>query len=167
MGSSEVARMATTLRPLCEAAGLDLELLEVVPAGRRRIVRVVVDRDGGVDLDAIAEISRTISAALDAAEVLGETPYVLEVTSPGVARPLVRPMHWRRALGRLVRVDLAGGGSVEGRVVACDDTGADLRADGPDQAVRVAYADVARARVQVEFARAGPPAAELDEEDGR
>jgi ribosome maturation factor RimP len=165
-GRSQAAQLAAMLRPVCEAAGLDLEHVEVAPAGRRQIVRVVVDRDGGVDLDAIAEISRTVSAALDAADALGAVPYVLEVTSPGVDRPLLTPVHWRRATGRLVRVELVGGGSLEGRVVACDEVGADLQVDGGTGAARVAYPDVARARVQVEFSRVGTVADDLDGKEG-
>jgi ribosome maturation factor RimP len=170
-GNSEVARLAETLRPLCQAACLDLEDIEVTPAGRRRVVRVVVDRDGGVDLDAVAEISRAISQELDSADVMGAVPYVLEVTSPGVDRPLVAPAHWRRATGRLVRVELTGGRTVEGRVARSDEDGADLAPEGVDACVRVSYTDVAQARVQVEFSRVGPREDEsledFEREEGR
>ncbi|HEX3828039.1 MAG TPA: ribosome maturation factor RimP [Sporichthyaceae bacterium] len=169
---SEVGRLAAVLRPLCQAAGLDLEEIEVAAAGRRRLVRVVVDRDGGVDLDAVAEISRAISAEMDSSDAMGAVPYVLEVTSPGVDRPLVRPAHWRRATGRLVRVELAGGRTVEGRVVRSDDAGVDLRSDDADACVRVSYGEVAGARVQVEFSRVGASEefrseGESDGEEGR
>jgi ribosome maturation factor RimP len=160
--------LAAVLRPLCQAAGLDLEDIAVASAGRRRVVRVVVDRDGGVDLDAVAEISRAISGELDSADLMGSVPYVLEVTSPGIDRPLVRPAHWRRATGRLVRVELPGGCTVEGRVVRNDEDGVDLRADGAGAAVRVSYTDVARARVQVEFSRVGASEEfDFDGEEGR
>ena len=166
--SSEVARLAAVLRPLCQAAGLDLEEIEVAAAGRRQLVRVVVDRDGGVDLDAVAEISRAISAELDSADAMDAVPYVLEVTSPGVDRPLVRPAHWRRATARLVRVELVGGRTVEGRVVRSDDDGAQLRVDGDGACVRVSYGEVAQARVQVEFSRVGASEEfESDGEEGR
>ena len=98
------------LAPVVSATGHDLEDLTVTAAGRRSLVRVVVDADGGIDLDAVADISRAISDALDAeagdapggAAFAG--PYVLEVTSPGVDRPLTEQRHWRRAVGRLVEV---------------------------------------------------------------
>ena len=72
-------------------------------AGRRSVVRVIVDSDGGVDLDAVADVSKAVSDALDEADPLGEQPYVLEVTSPGVDRPLTEPRHWRRNIGRKVK----------------------------------------------------------------
>jgi ribosome maturation factor RimP len=131
----------------------------------RSIVRVVVDRDGGIDLDAVADASRLASATLDAAEEdpAGSPlpgPYVLEVTSPGVDRPLAQPRHWRRARGRLVSVRRRDGGHVEGRVLGADDEGADLAVPvGPAvrgrpprrRVVRILFAEVALAAVQVEF----------------
>src|SRR3954451_21966512 len=97
-------RVRDALDPLVTAAGYDLEDVSVTAAGRRSVVRVIVDRDGGVDLDAVAEVSRALSAGLDESDVMGEAPYVLEVSSPGVDRALTEPRHWRRAIGRRVRV---------------------------------------------------------------
>jgi ribosome maturation factor RimP len=130
------------------------------------VLRVIVDRDGGVDLDAVAEISREISGALDAADVMGPVPYVLEVSSPGVDRPLVRPAHWRRAADRLVRIELRSGEVVEGRVMSIDDSGVLLVAGARE--IRLPFADVVRAQVQVEFSGVGAPD-ELgsDGEEGR
>lgn len=145
------ARLDTLLSPVVGHAGADLEQVEVVPAGRRRVVRVVVDRDGGIDLDGVATLSRAVSAALEDADLMGATPYVLEVTSPGVDRPLTAPRHWRRAAGRLVRVVRVDGTTVTGRVLGADDDAVDL--GGPEGAGRLRYRDVARARVEVEFAR--------------
>jgi ribosome maturation factor RimP len=96
------------LEPVVRAAGLDLESVRVGSAGRRRLLRVVVDADGGVDLDNIALVSREASARLDDTGAMGEAPYTLEVSSPGVDRPLTQPRHWRRAVGRLVRVPVSG-----------------------------------------------------------
>lgn len=96
------------LEPVVRAAGLDLESVRVGSAGRRRLLRVVVDADGGVDLDNIALVSREASARLDDTGAMGEAPYTLEVSSPGVDRPLTQPRHWRRAVGRLVRVPASG-----------------------------------------------------------
>jgi len=143
--------LRSVCEPLCSAAGLDLEALEVSPTGRRRRILLVVDRDGGVGLDECAELSRAVSDALDGGDVMGDAQYTLEVSSPGVSRPLTLPRHWRRNTGRLVRVVLASGGEVTGRVVGADDDGADVDVDG--RARRLAYADVGKARVQVEFRR--------------
>ena len=154
--SVEVIRAA--IAPVLERAGVDLEAIEVQSAGRRDIVRVVVDRDGGVDLDLIAELSREISAALDApavAEALAAA-YVLEVTSPGVDRPLTEPRHWRRARGRLVEVRLVDGTVVVGRVGASDASGV-----GIDERV-IPLAEVVSGHVQVEFSRPSDPDAERD-----
>ena len=70
--------------------------MEITPAGKRRILRIAVDKDGGVTLDDVAEATREISRVLDASDAMGEQPYTLEVTSRGVDRPLTLPRHWRR-----------------------------------------------------------------------
>src|SRR6202035_2080698 len=95
-------RLTRLLEPVVHALDLDLESVRVSAAGRRRLRRVVVDADGGVSLDTIALASRELSARLDKAIEMGELPYTLEVSSPGVDRPLTEPRHWRRAVGRLV-----------------------------------------------------------------
>jgi ribosome maturation factor RimP len=153
--------LADRLRPVVAAAvaglGFDLESLDVQSAGRRKLVKVVVDSDDGVELDLLSGVSRAVAATLDAHdEVLGG-PYTLEVTSPGVDRPLTRPRHWRRARLRLVRVRPHDGPEFTGRVGCCDDTGVELLVDGHLR--RVDYRTMARAAVEVEFRQ--PPAAEL------
>lgn len=142
-------RLARLLEPILTEVGFDLEALEVTPVGKRRLVRVVVDSDNGVDLDLVGEVSQTISSTLDATDVMGQSPYVLEVTSPGVDRPLTEPRHWRRARGRLVRAPLTAGGQVQGRVTHADESGVTLDVDG--QIRTYAFSDLGRGRVQVEF----------------
>jgi ribosome maturation factor RimP len=139
------------VEPVCAAHGVDLEALEIAPAGRRRRVSVVVDADGGVDLDRCAEVSRAVSTALDASDVLGDGPYTLEVGSPGVSRPLRLPRHWRRNVGRLVRVALADGGDLVARIVAADDAAVVLDVDGSLR--ELPHNAIDNARVQVEFRR--------------
>lgn len=160
--SAEAQRVRAVLEPLLAESGVDLEQVDVAPAGRRRVLRIVVDRDGGIDLDAVADVSRVVAAALDEAETMGETPYVLEVTSPGVDRPLTRPAHWRRATNRLVRAVLTDGSAVVGRVHVADEAGADLLVGpvdptqrGEPRPFRLDFAQVSRAQVQIEFAPAG------------
>ena len=141
-----------TLRPVVEGIGYDLEQVTVTSAGRRSLVRVSVDADGGIDLDAVAEVSRAVSEALDAEDDSGFAgPYVLEVSSPGVDRPLTEPRHWRRAVGRLVEVSV-GDATLTGRVVAADDAGVTLDVSGDRR--EVGWASLGRGRVQVEFSRA-------------
>jgi ribosome maturation factor RimP len=114
---------------------------------------VIVDSDGGVSLDDVAIVSQEVSAALDDSEAMGSGPYVLEVTSPGVDRPLTHPRHWRRASGRLVRATLTGGEEVIGRVTAADDTAVVLDTEGRER--RLGYDELTRGLVQVEFNRRG------------
>lgn len=148
MATGSVVALRTVLDPVVTERGYDLEEVAVQPAGRRSIVRVVVDRDGGVDLDAIADVSRAVSAALDASPAVGDAPYVLEVTSPGVDRPLTAPRHWRRNLGRLVTA-----GELTGRILDADEQAVTLDVAGEHR--RLAYDDIGPGRVQVEFSRAG------------
>ncbi len=151
------------LDPVVATTGFDLEDVAVTPAGRRRLVRVVVDRDGGVSLDDVADVSRAVSDALDFADALGAAPYVLEVTSPGVDRPLTEQRHWRRARGRLVTAVLADGTSATGRVADVDDAGVTLDQDGVSRLL--SWEQVRRGAVQVEFARAAEEAEEAVEGD--
>jgi ribosome maturation factor RimP len=146
MASLSQTRLSELVEPVVALAGYDLEELTVTPAGRRSVVRVVVDRDGGVDLDAVAEVSRAVSAALDDSDVLGEVPYVLEVTSPGVDRPLTEPRHWRRNVGRLVSA-----GDRTGRIREVTDDGVVIEDSGDVETI--SFADLPEGRVVVEFKR--------------
>jgi ribosome maturation factor RimP len=154
-GASDRDTLQRTLSPVVTARGFDLEEVVVTPAGKRRMLRVVVDKDGGVDLDDIANVSSAVSATLDESDAMGAVPYVLEVTSPGVDRPLTLPRHWRRAADRLVRVGIAGVGDRTGRVLSADDDGVLLDIDGAEQ--QVAWADLGSGHVQIEFNRKSKP----------
>ena len=145
-------RLTGELTEPLAATGLDLEALELSQAGRRRMLRVAVDKDGGVTLDDIAEATREVSRVLDLSDVMGEQPYTLEVTSPGIDRPLTHPRHWRRNAGRLVKVSPREGEAVTGRITASDEDGAVLDVEGTER--RFAYADVHKAKVQIEFTKA-------------
>ena len=161
--SADAQRLAGLLEPAVTAMGMDLEGVRVTSAGRRRLLRVVVDADGGVSLDDIEQVSRELSAVLDQAAAMGEAPYTLEVSSPGVDRPLTEPRHWRRAVGRLVTAPLAGQppaadgpgaagpASVHGRVSQADASGVTLDVQGDSR--RFSYGDLGPGRIQIEFAR--------------
>jgi len=146
-------RVWAVVEPVVQDQGYDLEALSVMAAGRRRLVKIVIDSDLGVDLDDVARISSEVSRALDDADAMGETPYVLEVTSPGVDRPLTLERHWRRAASRLVKVTLTDGESVTGRVASTNETSATLVNDDDATSVDIAFADVEKAVVQIEFNR--------------
>ena len=104
------ARLDAALTDPLRALGLDLEAVELTPAGKRRVLRIAVDKDGGVTLDDVADATRAVNARSTPTTLMGEQPYTLEVTSRGVDRPLTLPRHWRRNRGRLVRVTLLDGG---------------------------------------------------------
>jgi ribosome maturation factor RimP len=158
-GQVDGKRLHDLIEPVVAAAGMDLESVRATIAGRRRLLRVVVDSDHGVSLDDAADISREVSAVLDAADPLGEMPYTLEVSSPGVDRPLTTPSHWRRAAGRLVRVKVTGEGSVEGRVAAADADGVTMDMAGKQR--RFGYGELGAGAIQIEFGRVAD--AELEE----
>jgi ribosome maturation factor RimP len=160
-------RVRPVLQEALEASALVVEDVSVTPAGRRRVVRVLLDRDlGDVDevteptaplsLDEVADATRLVGDALDASDVMGEQPYTLEVSSPGVGRPLTEPRHFQRNVGRLLTVR-HGSGEVTGRVVGADRTAVTLEvpatAKDPSRTETLSYGDVERAAVLVEFAR--------------
>lgn len=157
-------RLLGLLGPVIAAAGYDLEDVSVTAAGRRSLIRVSVDADGGIDLDAVADVSRVVSAAIDETDADSPGgaafagPYVLEVSSPGVDRPLIEPRHWRRAVGRLVQVELDGRPTT-GRVVATSGSGVTFDLAGPQRTVP--WGQLGRGTVQVEFNRPSD-----DEEEG-
>jgi ribosome maturation factor RimP len=142
-------RLAEELTGPMEALGLDLEAVDLTSAGKRRVLRVAIDKDGGVTVDDIADATREVSRLLDDTGVMGEQAYTLEVSSPGVDRPLTLPRHWRRNAGRLVKVTPEEGDPVTGRITATDDEGAVLDVEGSEH--RVEYAAVKKAKVQIEF----------------
>ncbi|GAA2636557.1 ribosome maturation factor RimP [Streptomyces axinellae] len=160
MSTTQSERLRGLLEPLVSERGLDLEEIDVTPAGKRRVLRVVLDADDGVQLDTCAEVSRAVSEALDESDVMGGSPYVLEVTSPGADRPLSEQRHYRRALGKLIKAQLteeAGGGEVTARLMAVDDEGIDVEVPGvkgrKPTARRLAFDGIAKARVEIEFNR--------------
>jgi ribosome maturation factor RimP len=171
-------RLTRLLEPVIHALDLDLEVIKVTSAGRRRVLRVIVDGDGGVSLDDIALASREMSARLDSATVMGEQPYTLEVSSPGVDRPLTLPRHWRRNVGRLVvapltdAIDDAEGNEAaraSGRIVGASETGVTLDTGGLTR--DYTYAELGPGRIEIEFGHfdepddAEPGDDELVEED--
>jgi ribosome maturation factor RimP len=149
MADVRETQVAELVAPIVSPKGVDVEYVTLRPAGRRTVVVIALDADGGITLDDVAEYSRDISEALDEADVMGDAPYTLEVTSPGVHRPLTLPRHWRRAATRLVRVQMADGTTVEGRIQDSDDTHVDIEVSGATR--HIAMTDIDKAVVQVEF----------------
>lgn len=153
------AQISEVLNPVVAQFGLELDAVEVKPAGKRTVVRVVVDGDGpdgtGPSLDGIAEATRAVTAALDSADITGAGSYTLEVSSRGVSRPLTLPRHWRRNNGRLVTVTLTSGAQLTGRITGSTDHGVGLDVDGTDR--ELAYDEIGSAVVQIELNRKPRP----------
>ncbi|UDY22573.1 ribosome maturation factor RimP [Nocardioides sp. Kera G14] len=152
MSDTTKDRIADELTAPLAALALDVEAVEISPAGKRRILRIAVDKDGGVTLDDVADATRAINEVLDESDVMGEQPYTLEVTSRGVDRPLTLPRHWRRNAGRLAKVNPVEGGTFTGRILSNTDDAVTLDMDGAQRTL--ALADIAKALVQIEFNRA-------------
>ncbi|MEU5438966.1 ribosome maturation factor RimP [Streptomyces sp. NPDC020719] len=157
MSTTQSERLRGLLEPLVSAKDLDLEEIELSRAGRRRMLRIVVDSDEGVELDTCAELSRAVSDALDESDVMGDEEYVLEVTSPGAERPLSELRHYVRATGRLARLTLTEGGDLVARILGADEEGLDLEVPGVKgrkaTTRRLAFSEIAKARVEIEFNR--------------
>jgi ribosome maturation factor RimP len=156
-GRSETADLiALALKPMLIAENMDLEALEITPAGKRRVIRVLIDSDGGVSLDQVASVSKEVSAVLDQLDEqgkLGQTPYVLEVSSPGVDRALTAARHWRRNTGRLVKCSMIDGSAIQGRITSAEEHFAVVDVDGNPKSI--SYAEVLKAHIEIEFNRAG------------
>lgn len=163
-------RILTLIEPVI--APLVADEVKVTPAGRRRVVRIAVDRPTDetavvdtasepMSLDEIAEATRAVSTALDDSTALGEQPYTLEVTSSGVGRPLTRPRHYQRGVGRLVVIARPGVDDLRGRITAAGPDSVVVTVPAtkktPETTHTVAYADIARAHIDVEFSRAAEP----------
>lgn len=158
MKREQIRSLHDALEPIVTQAGADLEDLELSSAGRHTRIRVIVDADDGLDLDAIAAISQAVSEALDdpdrvgaALDGLSSGPYTLEVSSPGVDRPLTLPRHWSRNIGRLVDIEFTDGATVTGRIQQVGQHDATVAIDDAQQTV--VWDAVARATIRIEFSR--------------
>ncbi|MGH8986431.1 MAG: ribosome maturation factor RimP [Acidimicrobiia bacterium] len=159
-----IESLAGRIGPVVASLGLELFDLEISGTGSARVLRVLVDREGGVDLDAITAATEAISPVLDhLADEGGPAlagPYALEVSSPGVERPLRRPEHYRGAIGAKVSVKTRtaeGAQRRHGVLADADGDGFTLEVDG--EAERIAYADVTQARTVFEWGSAPRPGA--------
>lgn len=151
MAGSIPDRLEGQLASCINQLGFDLEHLDLTPAGKRRVLRVAVDKDGGVTVDDIADVTRAVSELLDESDSLGSLPYTLEVGSRGVANPLTLPRHWRRNTGRLVHVTLSDGTTREGRIGASDEESTEMITSAGTS--RLPYDEIEKALIRVELNR--------------
>lgn len=144
------------IKPVIDAAGLFLEDVHISSPGNRRVVTVVVDGKENLNLDEVTAITKEISAVLDESDLMGTTPFTLEVSSPGVDRPLSLPRHWQKSLTRLVRSVMVNGEVVIGRVEVVHDESVCVIVEGKSpHKVELPFVEIKRAQVEIEFNRKG------------
>ncbi|CAB4600886.1 unannotated protein [freshwater metagenome] len=143
------------ISPAVTEAGFYLEEVQIASPGSHRTVTCVVDGPTPLNLDQVTVVSRIISELLDSADIMGDTPFTLEVTSPGVDRPLTEVRHWTKNLTRLIKTTLNDGSVITGRLTEFDEINATLveNIKGRIKSHTVAFADIKRAVVEIEFNR--------------
>jgi ribosome maturation factor RimP len=158
-----VSELTELLDPVVSAFSFDLDEVEITRSGGQRILDVTIDGDSGVNLDEVAEVSRAISEFLDNSDAMGDEPYVLEVGTRGVTKPLTKPIHWTRNIGRLVNV--AGDAiNAVGRIIEFDDPNVTLEIKGKSRTLSIK--EISRANIEVEFKKMPKEDAEVDSLSG-
>ena len=137
--------ISDAIRPIIEAIGNYLEELTITSAGKVKILTVIVDSDSHLNLDQITAVTKEISEVIETLEELGDTAFTLEVTSPGIDRPLTKPRHWRKNLDRLVKITMTSGQDIQGRIGEATETVVLVN----DQ--KVSFEDIKRAVLEIEF----------------
>ncbi|MEY2663916.1 MAG: hypothetical protein RIR35_724 [Actinomycetota bacterium] len=149
---SLAVNLTELLNPVVSRAGFVLEEVTVTPVGKRRLVSVVIDRENSnPSLDEVTVVSKEISVILDAYSQMGEMPFTLEVTTPGVDRPLTLPRHWKKNIGRLVKITPKQGDKFIGRISEFSENQVKLELE--KELLTVDLVDVSRAQIEVEFNR--------------
>jgi len=147
MGKKEDISAAVT--PALSALGFYLEDVTITSAGRRSMLTIIVDGDTHLSLDQVTSATKAIGEIVESLQSLGDTPFTLEVTSPGLDRPLTKPRHWRKNIDRLVKVVLLDGKEIKGRIKAASEDSATV-----DQS-EINFAEIKRASLEVEFRQVG------------
>ena len=137
--------IASAVSPLIESTGNYLEEVKVVNAGKNKLITIIVDSDSHLNLDQVTQITKSISTTLDELSALGNSPFTLEVTSPGIDRPLTLERHWRKNIGKLVKVVKNSDEIVEGRILSVTSNSAIL------ENAEINFADVRKATLVIEF----------------
>ena len=147
MGKKE--DISAVITPALSALGFYLEDVTITSAGRRSMLTVIVDGDTHLSLDQVTSATKAIGEIVESLQSLGDTPFTLEVTSPGLDRPLTKPRHWRKNIDRLVKVVLLDGKEVKGRIKAASEVSATV-----DES-EINFTDIKRASLEVEFKQVG------------
>ena len=135
--------------PALSALGFYLEDVTITSAGRRSMLTIIVDGDTHLSLDQVTSATKAIGEIVESIQSLGETPFTLEVTSPGLDRPLTKPRHWRKNIDRLVKIVLLDGKEIKGRIKAANEVSATV-----DES-EIKFSDIKRANLEVEFKQVG------------
>ena len=143
MGKKEDISAAIT--PALEALGFYLEDVTIISAGRRSMLTVIVDSDSHLSLDQVTSATKAIGEIVESVQSLGETPFTLEVTSPGLDRPLTKVRHWQKNINRLVKVVLLDGSEIKGRIKDVNEVSATV------DEKNINYSDIKRATLEIEF----------------
>ena len=143
MGKKEDISAAIT--PALEALGFYLEDVTIISAGRRSMLTIIVDGDTHLSLDQVTAATKAIGEIVESIQSLGETPFTLEVTSPGLDRPLTKVRHWQKNINRLVKVVLLDGSEIKGRIKDVNEVSATV------DEKNINYSDIKRATLEVEF----------------
>jgi ribosome maturation factor RimP len=148
-------QIAELITPALQQAGYILEDVNLVTPGNHRIVTVIVDGESALNLDQVTVASKLVSELMDEAPFMGETPFTLEVTSPGIDRPLTLPRHFAKNVTRLLKVTKTDGEVVTGRIASNTDADVTLTVAVKKETkeVVVSLADIKRAVVEIEFNR--------------
>jgi ribosome maturation factor RimP len=148
-------QIAALVTPAVQAQGFFLEDVHLVSPGKHRIVTCIVDGESALNLDQVTSASKIISGLLDEAAFMGETPFTLEVTSPGIDRPLTLPRHFAKNVTRLLKVTLNDGNVVTGRIASKSDTSVLLEVAEKKETkeLSIDFSDIKRAVVEIEFNR--------------
>jgi ribosome maturation factor RimP len=137
--------ISAAIRPIIEATGNYLEELSITSAGKVKILTVIIDSDTHLNLDQVTTVTKEISEVIEALPELGDGAFTLEVTSPGLDRPLTKPRHWRKNLDRLVKIIMTSGEEIQGRIGEASET--TVLVDSQ----KVSYEDIKRAVLEIEF----------------
>jgi len=147
MGRKE--EISAVITPALTSLGFYLEDLNITSAGKRSLLTVIVDADRHLSLDEVTVATKAISEIVENIPALGSTPFTLEVTSPGIDRPLTKPRHWRKNINRLVKIVLLDGSQITGRIKQAGESAATI-----DESV-INYLDIKRANLEIEFKQVG------------
>ena len=142
---SAQADIASVITPIIESNGKYLEEVKVANLGKKKLITVIVDSDSHLNLDQVTEVTRLISEAIENIPSLGSAPFTLEVTSPGIDRPLTLNRHWKKNIGKLVNVVLQDGNSIESRILSVTSDSIILESG------EIKLSDIKKANLVIEF----------------